>query len=92
MLRINSPARSLDALATEMPTPLIRATHMATQTGHLGSNTRVALGTIQPANSPTRRQRKGRRGASPQRCVAIQQQRHPFIPASPTRRNMTRLY
>jgi hypothetical protein len=66
--------RRLAALATEMPTPLNSATYAATQAGHLGSKTSVALGMIQPTISPRRRNRDAGRGALPGPLVAIWQQ------------------
>src|SRR4051812_10577036 len=71
--RVNSDSRRLDALVTEMPTPLNSATYMAIQTGHLGSKTSVALGMSHPASSPPRRQRDaGRRALSPSRIALWQ--------------------
>jgi hypothetical protein len=60
--RIIIVVRSVDALAIEMPTPLNNATYAATQTGHFGSKTSVALGIIQPVISPARNQPVARRG------------------------------
>jgi hypothetical protein len=54
----------MDALATEMPMPPNSATYIATQTGHLGSKTSVALGMIHPAISMARRRGDAGRAAS----------------------------
>ena len=54
--KTSSDVRSLAALATDMLTPLIRATYIATQTGHFGSKISVAPGITQPAISPARRE------------------------------------
>jgi hypothetical protein len=50
-----SIARRYVAVGKEIPMPLARATYAATHKGHLGSSVSVALGTIQPAISPPRR-------------------------------------
>src|SRR5213595_17329 len=81
--KISSDVRRWDALATEMPTPLNNATYIATQAGHLGSKTSVALGMIHPAISPPRRQRDAGRGALPRSRVAIWQQWRVFTRAPP---------
>ena len=62
------------AVGSEIPMPVARAKYAERQTGHLGSNASVALGTIQPAISPPRRNRDaGRRTLSPARILIWQQ-------------------
>lgn len=56
-----------------MPAPLNRATYIATHAGHLGNKISVALGTIQPASSPPRRQRDAGGGVRPAFRVAFWQ-------------------
>jgi hypothetical protein len=51
------------AVGKEIPTPVATATYAATQAGHLGSSASVALGMIQPASSPPRRNRDAGRPA-----------------------------
>jgi len=55
--KTTSITRIYVAVDTEMPIPVRSATYAATHTGHFGSNANAALGTIQPAISPLRRQR-----------------------------------
>src|ERR1700730_14812540 len=76
--RISRDIRRLAALATEMPTPLNSATYAATQAGHLGSKTSVALGMIHPAISPLRRHRDAGRRALSRPPVALSQRRRAF--------------
>jgi hypothetical protein len=77
MQRISAVVRRVEALASEMPTPLNSATYAATQIGHFGSKTSVALGMIHPTISPPRRQRDtGRRApVCAARSVVVWQQR-----------------
>src|ERR1700730_18805545 len=72
--RTSRDIRRLAALATEMPTPLNSATYAATQAGHLGSKSSVALGMIHPAISPLRRNRDAGRRASSRPRFTIRQQ------------------
>jgi hypothetical protein len=61
-----SIVRSHVAVGKEIPRPVASATYAATQAGHLGISASVALGTIQPAISLTRRHRDaGQRALSP---------------------------
>ncbi len=48
--KATSIARRYVAVGKEMPMPVARATYVATQAGHLGSNASVAVGIIQLAN------------------------------------------
>ena len=69
-----SIARRCVAVGKEIPMPVARATYAATHAGHLGSSASVALGMIQPAISPPRRNRDaGRRTLSPARILIWQQ-------------------
>jgi hypothetical protein len=52
---ITSIPRKYVAVGKEIPMPVASATYAATQAGHLGSSASAALGTIQPAISPPRR-------------------------------------
>ena len=68
--KTTSIARRYVAVGKEIPMPVARATYAATQAGHLGTSASVALGTIQPAISPPRRNRDaGRRALSPARVL-----------------------
>ena len=80
-----SIARSYVAVGKEIPMPVARATYAATHAGHLGSSASVAVGTIQPAISPPRRNRDaGRRALSPARVLIWQQWRiHACASADP---------
>ena len=49
-----SIVRKYMAVGTEIPMPVASATYAATQAGHLGSSTSVALGRAQPASSRPR--------------------------------------
>src|ERR1700730_10879630 len=84
---ISMDIRRLAALATEMPTPLHSATYAATQAGHLGSKTSVALGMIQPTISPRGRHRDADHRALLRTRVARWQQELVFTVAPPRRGN-----
>jgi hypothetical protein len=89
-LNSTSMARKYVAIGKLIPMPVARATYATTQAGHLGSSARVALGTIQPANSPPRRSRHAsRRGLSPAR-ILISQQWRAFTPEPSPLGNMNR--
>ena len=88
--KTTSVARRYVALGNEMPMPVARATYAATHAGHFGSRASVALGTIQPAISPPRRNRdSGRRVLSLAR-VWIWQQWPAFMRQPPPRGNTNR--
>jgi len=73
--KTTSVARRYMAVGKEIPMPVARATYTATHMGHLGIRASVALGTIQPANSPPRRNHDaGRRALSPARVLLWQQE------------------
>src|SRR5262245_39112723 len=81
--------RKCVAVESERPIPVPAATYAATQTGHLGSSSNVAPGTIQPAISPLRRQGDAdRRVLSPARvsfCLQSQVLMHAPPPPGNTR-------